>query len=792
MLSSIIKETWQENLNRSTLPLDNPRADNWWTGKKPIFELCAGVDRHGKIHALPAPDLHSVSRQQVQEYFDNAWTTTEILFAALKNEESFYRPPYHGLRHPLVFYYVHPVVLYVNKLRVAGLIDKPVNEYFERLFETGVDEMNWDDMSKNSTIWPPLEQLHAYRRQVYEIISHIIQTHPGLGENHPAIDQDNPLWALFMGFEHERIHIETSSVLIRELPLHLTQRPPWFPPPHPTALKEAADPIEGISYTKNSFITVEQGTVNLGKPVNDHTYGWDNEYGFKRAVVGKFATTRFLISNGEYLQFVKDGGYQESRYWSAEGWQWRTFRNLKCPAFWHADGPAGSHLYKLRTLLEVIPMPWSWPAVVTYQEASAYCNWWRTKYGGEHPVRLLSESEHHRLRQIAGLSNNGPLSELIGALEPSNLNLKFGSESPVDEQGALTNGPCDVFGSVWQWLEDHFHPLPEFHIHRYYDDFSTPCFDGKHQMIMGGSFMSTGDLASPSARYHFRPHFAQHAGFRMAYALDGSAENIVRLGETAETKNPYDTESILNEYLMLHFGSSKAQMPFDFGPADATEFPRRCADLVVAACQNQSLEMKRALDIGCAVGGSTFALADHFNEVIGVDLSEQFIETAKTIQRQGQIQFKGKDEGKLETNFSAQVNARTKDRITFRQADACCLPADFVDFDAVLLANVLCRLPSPMACLSRLSGPLGIVKKGGILVITTPFTWMEKFTPSEVWLGGYIDGNGNAIYSEDGLINALGNNFTLLDKRQMPLIIQEHKRKYQYIVTLATIWQRKG
>lgn len=47
-------------------------------------------------------------------------------------------------------------------------------------------------------------------------------------------------------------------------------------------------------------------------------------------------------------------------------------------------------------------------------------------------------------------------------------------------------------------------------------DFSTPCFDGEHHVIMGGSFASSGNLASVFARYHFRPHFHQHAGFRLA------------------------------------------------------------------------------------------------------------------------------------------------------------------------------------------------------------------------------------------------------------------------------------
>ena len=56
-------------------------------------------------------------------------------------------------------------------------------------------------------------------------------------------------------------------------------------------------------------------------------------------------------------------------------------------------------------------------------------------------------------------------------------------------------------------------------VHPYYLDFSTPCFDGRHNLIMGGSWVSTGDQASVYARYWFRRHFFQHLGFRLAQTI---------------------------------------------------------------------------------------------------------------------------------------------------------------------------------------------------------------------------------------------------------------------------------
>lgn len=103
--------------------------------------------------AMPRADKYT--REDLLAYFDNTWTLTEVLFSGLY-EESFYRPPYHNLRHPLIFYYAHPAALYVNKFRVAGLTTESINKIYEAIFETGVDEMSWDDMSKNEMEWPTI------------------------------------------------------------------------------------------------------------------------------------------------------------------------------------------------------------------------------------------------------------------------------------------------------------------------------------------------------------------------------------------------------------------------------------------------------------------------------------------------------------------------------------------------------------------------------------------------------------------------------------------------------------
>ena len=798
---SAIAESWRKNLRGPlAMELIGLHSERWWTGRKP--QDCPGRQPDGTLTSLPLPNLGSCTRQQALDYFDNSWTLTELLFSGLQGEEAFFRPPYHDLRHPLIFYYGHPPALYTNKLRIAGPIESPINPYFERLFETGVDEMRWDDLSKNEMAWPGIDEVHGYRQQVYRTVRQLIETHPGLAADHPLITQQHPLWALFMGFEHERIHLETSSVLIRELPPTQVQRPAAWPKLHPSA--ERAEPVAfsprvGTDYPQNALIDMPGQRLRYGKPWAWPSYGWDNEYGEREVTLQPFQVSRALISNGEFHEFIVGGGYREPRYWSETGWNWRSFRNLKAPTFWAPEGPAGLHRYRLRTLFEVIPMPWDWPAEVNYHEAKAYCAWRSER--DSHPCRLPSEAEYHALRspRQREAATIGPDADPVMRWDGSslaqkcgwNLNLAWSSSWPVTAGQPTEDGIYDICGNVWQWLEDHFNPLPGTKVHPYYDDFSTPCYDGQHQMIRGGSWASTGDEASIWARFHFRPHFFQHAGFRWGQSAgDGGAVRLDRPGSSGQV---YEDSQILNEYLLLHYGAAEVQMPYAFGPKDAVEFPVRCAQWLSDAAREYGMPTEKALDIGCAVGRASFELARVYQKVLGVDLSRAFINAADTLRRTGELRYFRKDEGHLGVALNATVDpAIDRNRLSFRQADAGALPAELADFDAVLMANLLCRLPSPKALLSRLGGPLGLVKPGGLLAIFSPYSWLESFTPPEAWLGGY-EKDDQPIRSATALGSLLrAEGFDLLREAEEPLVIREHGRKYQYIVTHAMLWRRTG
>lgn len=150
-------------------PFQGPRPDSWWTGSSPLKSGCPGLGADGKLHSLRMPNLKSCTRQQVMDYFQNTWALTDLLFASLKSRDAFYSPPYHRLRHPLIFYYGHPAVLYINKLRISRLVEA-IRPDFEVLFQTGVDEMSWDDLLSVENSWPEVEQVVEYRRDVYRTV----------------------------------------------------------------------------------------------------------------------------------------------------------------------------------------------------------------------------------------------------------------------------------------------------------------------------------------------------------------------------------------------------------------------------------------------------------------------------------------------------------------------------------------------------------------------------------------------------------------------------------------------
>ncbi len=244
--------------------------------------------------------------------------------------------------------------------------------------------------------------------------------------------------------------------------------------------------------------------------------------------------------------------------------------------------------------------------------------------------------------------------------------------------------------------------------------------------------------------------------------------------------NPYETDKLLHEYLLFHYGTPAEVLPWPAGPYDALDYAVRC----VSECVDLALlpPGARALDVGCAVGRSSFELARHCGEVIGVDYSKRFIEAAAALAAGGSLPYLRTDEGALTTPLTARVPAGVAaERVRFECGDAQTLREGLGSFDVVLAANLIDRLGSPALFLQQLPA---LVRPGGQLILTSPYTWLPEYTAPEQWLGGRTAG------TLDGLRAALAEDFTLTSTRDLPFLIREHARKYQWSVAQATVWRR--
>jgi 5-histidylcysteine sulfoxide synthase/putative 4-mercaptohistidine N1-methyltranferase len=681
-------------------------------------------------------------RAEIRDYFHKTCNIEEQLYDTLASDDAFYLRA-EPLRHPLIFYLGHTAAFYINKLIVANIIEQRINPRFESMFAIGVDEMSWDDLNDANYDWPTVAEVKAYRDEVRARVDRVIETLPLT----LPIDWDNPFWAVMMGIEHQRIHLETSSVIIRRLPLDQVRQ---------LSLWEIC-PQSGDA-PQNELLPVAGGKVVLGKSKDHPLYGWDNEFGQHKFGVEDFSASKYLTSNQEYHEFVEADGYTKPQYWTDEGQRWLEFSRAKHPLFWIREGDR----YHLRTMTQEIDMPWDWPVEVNYLEAKAFCNWKGEQT--DQPIRLPTEDEWYRLHDLHQIPDQPYWDQA-----PGNINLEYWA-SPCPVSRFAFGDFFDLIGNVWQWTETPITGFTGFEVHPYYDDFSSPTFDTQHNLIKGGSWISTGNEATRDSRYAFRRHFFQHAGFRYVAAEQ----------KLEEPEAMYETDAAVAQYCDAHYGSDK------FG---LQNFPARLAQICVGAMDTRP--KKRALDLGCAVGRASFELGRHFDTVTAIDFSARFIRIAHELQTKGVIHYQLPEEGEIVSFHEKTLQdfgfEEISAKVEFVQGDAHNLKPQFTGYDLILAANLLDRLYDPIRFLATIHER---INPGGLLILSSPYTWLEEYTKKENWVGG-IRRDGEPFTSFEGLQQHLADHFKLLEKpRDIEFIIHETARKFQHTVSELTIWEK--
>ncbi|MBF7071188.1 5-histidylcysteine sulfoxide synthase [Aliarcobacter butzleri] len=652
-------------------------------------------------------------RAEIKKQFLQTYELDEKLFDLLKDKEFLYQQP-NKLRHPLIFYYGHTATFFINKLVLANILENRLNKDFESIFAIGVDEMSWDDLNSSNYKWPTFEEIKEYRNKVKEIVLDLIENI----EFSLPINWDCPMWIILMGIEHENIHIETSSVLLRELDIKYLIEDEIF-----EYSNEAS-----TEYPKNELLDVKGAQVLLQKDRNNPIfYGWDNEFSNHKAFIKDFQASKYLVSNGEFLEFVKEGGYNKPEFFSTEGKNWLSYTNAKYPTFWIKK----DEKYFLREINRVVPLPLNYPVDVNFYEAEAFCKYKSEKLGFE--VRLPSEDEYYRLYDFVDAQN-----------KEANICLKKFNQSRVDKY--KFDDFYDVAGNVWQWSLTPIYPFDGFVTHSIYDDFTTPTFDDRHALIKGGSFISLGNETLRSARYAFRKHFFQHAGFRY---VKSSNEYKTQLNN-----NFYESDESISSYCDLYYGKDNLYTNY--------------VDLLRPYLKD--LKNSKALDLGCCVGRTSFELAKIYDEVLGIDFSANYINIGVKLKLYDFVNYKIKKEDKTFEERAISLKdfdlEKVKDKVSFMQGDACNLKEIYKDFDLIFYSSLLDKLYYPKKFLEDVSRR---INKNGFFV----------FLSSHNWFNEHI--NENNLFLE----------FELLDKIEFSSFVKMKNKNYENKTLLMSIWKKK-
>ena len=149
----------------------------------------------------------------------------------------------------------------------------------------------------------------------------------------------------------------------------------------------------------------------------------------------------------------------------------------------------------------------------------------------------------------------------------------------------------------------------------------------------------------------------------------------------------------------------------------------------------------------------------------------------------GKFPFDLLEEGKKSRRSLVHAPAVSiRQRVCFMAGDALHLPKRLGAFDLLLAANLIDRLPHPKRFLSQVLPSL--VNPGGMVLITSPYTWTTEYTPASRWLCSPSTDSFSALQK------ILRPSFRIIDRTNLPFLLRETRRKFQYTFADATIWQK--
>ncbi|KAH8728610.1 C-type lectin protein [Phaeosphaeriaceae sp. PMI808] len=463
------------------------------------------------------------------------WAIWDMVTKQMIPEDELLSKPI-NLRNQCIFYLGHiPTFLDIHLARSTdGEPSDPAG--FWKIFERGIDPDVEDpskchDHSEIPEVWPPVADILEHQKTVRKRVAALYDSRKV--ESYPRVSR-----ALWLGFEHEAMHLETLLYM-------LIQSERVLPPPSTIVSDfEALAKKSAMTTVENQWFTIPEAkiTVGLDDPENDNNakryYGWDNEKPRRSMHVRSFRAKARPITNGEYALYLTQTGKSAiPASWCDHAYSYNKGigdrkRDSVLNSVQNGSNGASQNLTNgkyVRTVYGAIPLRYAleWPVTASYNELKGCAQW----MGGRIPtmeearsiynyvdslkVPEIAKSLGNTIPAVNGhLINNGvdesppfqPLANGAGAasdlnpydlftnLEMANVGFKHWHPVSVTDKGNKLCGQSDL-GGVWEWTSTVLEPHEKFEPMALYPGYTADFFDGKHNITLGGSWATHPRLA---------------------------------------------------------------------------------------------------------------------------------------------------------------------------------------------------------------------------------------------------------------------------------------------------------
>ncbi len=376
---------------------------------------------------------------------------TDRLFAHLDPSALYDRPI--AERHRMAFYLGHLEAFDWNQMKQTGMTAASPNPEFDNLFALGIDPEPGQLPRDQPSDWPNRKQIQSYNQGVRSTIDRYLREAPE-GNVHMMI-------------EHRHMHAETFAYILHNL--------------EPEKKKGPTEHLSIAAPIAQTFVTIPSGLPTLGRDAGEG-FGWDNEFQKFSVPVVEFEMSKFKVSNGEFLEYMKLTGAAAPHYWYQQEGEW---------------------FY--RGMFQNVPLPLNWPVYCTWDQASQYAKF--------HKLSLPTEAQFHRA--AFGSRAEGEERQFPWPTGASDLtkqgNFGYAAWNPIAVNASPETesafGVAQLVGNGWDWTSTVFAPFEGFEAHPTYPGYSANFFDDSHYVLKGASPRTSAMLVRRSLRNWFRPEY---------------------------------------------------------------------------------------------------------------------------------------------------------------------------------------------------------------------------------------------------------------------------------------------